>query len=138
MIEIDMAGMEELIAKFKKLGERGDAAMMRAMTEVAVEGVTEMKSNVPVITNRLRSSIHFETPKTATFDYKDKNGQLFIGTFVKKPVGLSVGVGTNVEYAGDVNAFSPTGRGFFMKGVNKMQEILPIRMTKNLDKLLNE
>jgi len=138
MIEIDMTGMEEFIAKFERLGKDGEKAMMDAMTEVAITGVGEMQKNVPVITNRLRSSIHYEKPTTTTFEYKDNKGQLFIGGFMRKPVGLSIAVGTNVRYAEDVDNFSPTGRGFFEKGVRRMEEIMPIRLQKNLDKLINE
>lgn len=137
-IFVDMRGVEAMVKKFESMGKRGDAAMMKAITEASVEAVSKMKTNVPVVTNRLRSSIHFETPKTASFQYTDKNGQSYIGDFIRKPIGLSVAVGTNVNYAEDVNKNSSKGRGFFKKGFDKAREELPKRMQKNLDKLFNE
>lgn len=139
-VEIDMRGLEEFERKFKRMGKRGEAAMMKAMSDAATEGVTEMKrkENMPVVTGRLRSSIHKETPKTAQYSYKDRKGQLYIGGFQQKPVGLSVALGTNVNYAEDVNKNSPVGRGFFEKGWSVTKKALPVRMQKELDKLMNE
>ncbi len=139
-VSIDMKGMEDLLHRFEAMGERGDNAMRKALVETAIAGVTEMKApaNMPVVTGRLRSSIHYEKPETATYNYVDKTGQLFIGDFAEKPVGLSVATGTNVEYAEDVNEFSNKGKGFFKKGYDKMQGELLVRMEKNMETLMNE
>lgn len=137
MITVEIKGLDEMLKEFAKLGEVGAKYAEKAINETAIEGVSTMRKHSPVVTNRLRSSIHFEGQSTKSYVYANRNGTSYIGKFSGQPQKLEAWVGTNVEYAGAVNRFSKKG-GFFEKGVKQMQYILPIRMRVNWEKAIKE
>jgi hypothetical protein len=103
MIEVAIEGLDDAIKMFQKLGSIGEKYAMKALTETAIEATTEMRLSCPVVTNRLRSSIHYETPATKSFTYRDRKGKTHNGKFNENIGGIVVMVGSNVEYAEDVN-----------------------------------
>ena len=137
MVSYELKGANELQKKLRSLGKKGEKALMQALKETSIEGSSTMAENCPRVTGRLASSVHFETPTTEHFVYKDANGRGYIGTFLNSPKGLSVMFGTNVEYAEAANENSSKPK-FFEKGIARARQVLPMRMKKNLDKIMNE
>jgi HK97 gp10 family phage protein len=167
MIKIELQGLDEAVKMFERLGQAGEKYLQKALTEVAIEGVSTMKVNTPVITGRLRSSMHHESPRTVSYTYKDNKGGGHNGKFAVNLTGLSVAFGTNVEYADAVNygtlphvieaknkkalfwkgarhpvkrVFHPgtKGQGFFEKAERHAKEILPNRLRINYEKAIKE
>ena len=137
MVSLELLGANKFEKKLRALGKKGEKALMMAITETSIEGSSTMAENCPRVTGRLASSVHFETPTTRHFVYKDTTGRGYIGTFLNSPKGLSVMFGTNVEYAAGANEHSSKPK-FFEKGVARAKQVLPVRMKKNLDKLMTE
>jgi len=106
------------LAKFLKL----------AGEELATKIKKQPAEIMPVITGRLRSSVHSKHTPTDAFLYSDKDGKAFSGGLTE-PIkeGEEVVVGTNVEYAFKVNA----RKGFMTKA--KM-DFMPI-FERNLKQL---
>lgn len=137
MITIELKGFDKAQAMFSKLGDVGEQALYKAMVETAIEATSTMKQNSPVVTNRLRSSMHFETPRTTEYLYANKLGQSFTGGFSFKPSGLAVAFGTNVKYADAANEKS-SSPGFFEKAEKRALIVLPIRLQKNYQKAVEK
>lgn len=137
MVEFDLKGAKEFEKKLKSLGKKGEKALLKAITETAIEGSSTMAENCPRVTGRLASSVHFETPTTKSYVYTDNTGIGYVGSFSNRPIGMSVIFGTNVEYAEAANENSSKPK-FFEKGIARARQILPMRMKKNLDKIMNE
>lgn len=140
MITVKVDGLDEAIAELSKLGSVGEKYLNKGLDEVAALGMSEMRVNAPVVTNRLRSSIHYETPNTMNYSYSDKAGASFNGKFGERPSNLQRIVGTNVHYADDANetAKDADKRHFFEKGVAKMEAIAMERLESNYSKAINE
>jgi hypothetical protein len=140
MITVQVDGLEDAIKAFQKLGSVGEKYAMLALNETALESVSVMKKKAPVVTNRLRSSLHFETATTRSFVFKDRLGRTYSGSFNEKANRLEVIMGTNVEYADSVNenARSESNRGFFEAGVKHANDILGKRMLVNYNKAIDE
>lgn len=136
MVSLELIGVKEFEKKLRSLGKKGNDGLIRAITETAIEGSSTMAENCPRVTGRLASSVHFETPTTRHFVYKDTTGRGYIGTFLNSPKGLSVMFGTNVEYAAAVNEKSSKPK-FFEKGVARAKQVLPMRLKKNFEKIMN-
>lgn len=137
MIAIELRGMEEMSRMFERLGEVGKQAMYKALVETAIESVTVMKQNSPVVTNRLRSSMHFETPSNTEYLYSDKLGRAFSGGFSFRPIGMAVAFGTNVTYAKAANENS-SKPGFFEKAEKRALIVLPERLRINYEKAVEK
>ena len=137
MVSFELVGAGKFEKELRSLGKKGEAALLKAITETAIEGSSTMAENCPRVTGRLASSVHFETPTTRHFVYKDTTGRGYIGTFLNSPKGLSVMFGTNVEYAEAVNEKSSKPK-FFEKGVARARQMLPVRMKRNLDKITHK
>jgi len=139
MIKLDLQGFDEAVEMFAKLGEVGKAALMDAMTETGIEAASQMQVLLTpsVFTGRLRSSVHYESPKTKLYTYRDKRGRGFNGGFNRKPTGLMVAWCTNVEYADKVNQFSRKSPKFFENSYNHAESILPTRLRVNYEKAIN-
>lgn len=135
MLVAELQGYSSWEKKFKSFGKKGREALMKAFTETAIESASVMAENCPVVTRRLASSVHFETPTTRHFVYKDSIGRGFNGSFSNAPTGLTVMFGTNVDYAEKVNEISSSPR-FFEKGKEHAKKMLNIRLKKNFDKLM--
>ena len=137
MVSFELIDASNFQKKLRSLGKKGEKALLKAITETSIEGSSTMAGNCPRVTGRLASSVHFETPTTKHYVYKDTNGRGYIGTFLNSPKGLSVMFGTNVEYAKAANENSSKPK-FFEKGIARARQVLPMRMKKNLDKLMTE
>lgn len=137
MVSFELKGAKELEKKLKSFGKKGEKALMQALKETSIEGSSTMAENCPRVTGRLASSVHFETPTTKHYVYKDESGRGYIGTFRQTPKGLEVKFGTNVEYAEAANENSSKPK-FFEKGISRARQVLPMRMKKNLDKIMKE
>lgn len=137
MITMELQGFDKAVAMFKKLGEVGEQALYKAMVETAIEATSTMKQNSPVVTNRLRSSMHFETPSNIEYFYSNKLGQGFTGGFSFKPTGLAVAFGTNVNYAKAANEKS-SKPGFFEIAQKRAMIVLPQRLQKNYQKAVEK
>lgn len=137
MIAIELEGWREVEQMFKKLGEVGKKAFQQALTETVIEGVSKMREECPVQTNRLRSSIHFETPQKRVHNYKNRKGQSFSGKFNENLSGVSAAFGTNVDYADAANSRS-SKPFFFEKAVSFAENKIEERLRVNYDKAVNE
>jgi hypothetical protein len=98
MIKLDLIGVNEtnqwLAVQVKKITMK----TWEAAKEAALVIMDTAKRNTPVLTNRLRSSIHVETQGDGSYNYSDRKGQSFDGTFSETPGKNEIFVGTNVEY----------------------------------------
>lgn len=137
MITVKVEGLDEAITELRKLGGVGEKYLNKGLDEIAALGMSEMRLNAPVVTNRLRSSIHYETPNTMNYSYSDKAGASFNGKFSERPSNLQRIVGTNVHYADNANEMSRSPY-FFEKGVNKMEQVAIERLESNYSKAINE
>lgn len=137
MIELQLKGVSELEKRLKELGKEGEKALFKAMVETSIEAVSTMQINTPVVTNRLRSSEHFETPTTKEYYYTNNQGKDFNGRFSFGPKGLMIVFGTNVEYASNANDHS-TKPKFFEKAIFRAKSILYDRMVVNYNKALEK
>jgi hypothetical protein len=96
-IEIDVKDVINDIEKYS-LEVQKNIKLEIATTGREVE--TTYKQNTPLVTARLKSSIHTEDFGFRTFVYNDNNGIAYDGSFKEKPSNdLTVFVGSNVKYA---------------------------------------
>jgi hypothetical protein len=80
----------------KQMEQQADKAMM----ELGILGESKAKiEQTAVKTGRLRTSLHWENDKAAGYIYSDNTGRSFSGSFGDKPQQGEVKIGTNVEYA---------------------------------------
>lgn len=154
MISIEVKNAKEISKMFEQFGKEGGEALQRALFVTALEGSSEAKINCPVVTNRLRSSIHAENRKTKTTSYVDKNGVAYNGKLDVAFNELDAAFGTNVVYAETVNngmnaqsykrksgswttVSARSGVGFMEKGAKKAEERLMDNVFAEIAKLLN-
>lgn len=104
-VQVDL---KDLLKDFSQYSEKVQTGVKNELGTTGREIETSYKIGVPVITSRLRSSIHTEDINFRRFAYNDKKGNSFDGSFTEKAGNeLTVLVGTNVEYAGVIeNGFS--------------------------------
>jgi hypothetical protein len=102
MISVTVKGVEQLQAKFKALGKEGKENLQKACDETALDGVRVAMQSCPVVTARLRSSIHIESQKRRGYKYSNK-GKAYDGSLGYTITGIGTLFGTNVEYAASVN-----------------------------------
>ena len=96
-VTVDISKLESFLEKYSA-DVRKKVILELGTTGREVE--TGYKIGVPVITARLRSSIHTEDINFRRFAYNDRKGNSFDGSFTEKVNDdLTVLVGTNVEYA---------------------------------------
>ena len=101
-ITISDREIRKALKKFDGYSKQTQEKINYQTTKSAYAIHSEAVNNCPVRTGRLRSSLHVKTDKNNGFFYKNDKGEGFNGTlgvYVRK--GSAV-VGTNVEYAGDV------------------------------------
>jgi hypothetical protein len=104
MIEVEMNG-EQFVAAIQHFHDvmRGDVE--RILVAHALDLQARIQRRTPVLTGRLRNSIHTVPPNSSDrFRYTDNSGKSFNGS-----LGVSTGpgeviVGTNVEYAPVIEA----------------------------------
>lgn len=132
MISIEVKNAKEISKMFEQFGKEGGEALQRALFVTALEGSSEAKINCPVVTNRLRSSIHAENKKTSVNVYKDRNGLTFNGKLMAAFNEIDAAFGTNVSYAEPVN-----NRNEFMEaGAAKAEERVMENVVRAYNKLL--
>ena len=102
IIKLELKGIKELNDMFTKLGELSEQYLQDAITSTAMEAASEMSKLCPVVTSRLKSSIHYETHSKKEFVQNIKQGSFDLKFKVKLDK-LQAAWGTNVEYARDVN-----------------------------------
>ena len=96
-IEIDVNDIIQDIAKYSVEVQK-NIKLEIGTTGREVE--TSYKIGVPLVTARLKSSIHTEDFGFRNFVYNDNNGIAYDGSFKEKPSNdLTVFVGSNVQYA---------------------------------------
>jgi len=119
----------EAVAKIKAYQAGKVKALEKLITETAFRiHRLAVKPPIPVKTGRLRASIHPVFHSSSGHKYTDKPGRAFDGTLREKPsTPLEAIVGTNVEYAFDVESRVPYLNPAFQKAksefdnkVNKM------------------
>lgn len=137
MMTVELKGVEELKAKFKKLGAAGEKAINDAINLTAVEANSYMQTQTPVQTNRLRSSMHVETNKTTQNAYSDKLGHSYDGKFSIQLDKLQVAFGSNVSYATSANEKSSSPR-FLEKGASYAKDRLNVNAIKFFNKAIDE
>jgi len=134
MISIEVKNAKEISKMFSDFGKDGEKALQGALFVTALEGASEaqMPKNCPVITGRLRSSIHAENKKTSVNVYKDRNGLTFNGKLMAAFNEIDAAFGTNVSYAESVN-----NRNEFMEaGAAKAEERVMENVVRAYNKLL--
>lgn len=143
---VKINGVEEVMKNLKKMPEKYQAAVMKAILKTAhVDVETKAKWKLTtdrhVDTGRLRASIHVQKKADTNFKYdvkrtRKKDGSLFLGgTFdgmLKtniKP--LSVIVGTNVEYAIKIERMD----SYLFYALETSREKLRQRIKQNIEKV---
>jgi phage gpG-like protein len=91
--------VDKVLRKLNTMSEKVQQAVNKEIIASAFRIDAEAKGRSPVRTGRLRSSIHIETKKTTSHDYRDYNGKKFTGKLSVQIGDNSAVVGTNVEYA---------------------------------------
>ena len=107
----------EAVAKIKAYQSGKVGALEKLIKETAFR-IHELavKPPIPVDTGRLRASIHPVFHGGGSYKYTDKPGRAFDGTLREKPSNpLEAIVGTNVEYAFDVESRVPYLNPAFQK-----------------------
>ena len=134
-VDIDQKSLKNVLSKLNSIDKQMTPAprtyLSMALNEAGLEVAKEIKKApadvMPVITGRLRSSIHPKMRPSESFMYTDKHGKVFTGS-LQTPIqeGKEVIVGTNVEYAGKVNE----RRGFMAYGERASEKILKDKIAK--------
>lgn len=121
--------------RIDRIQEKLPEAVQKGLDLTAIESSSVARlAETAVVTARLRSSIHFENQKTKQATYKDKYGITYNGMFVKRPEGLMVIFGTNVEYALKIE-----NRLHFMEqGWKYAKRTMLDNVDKYVQKLINE
>lgn len=132
MISIEVKNAKEISKMFADFGKEGAKALQSALYVTALEGASEAQKNTPVITGRLRSSLHAENQKTKVTVYRDRNGLTYNGKLMVAFNEVDAAFGTNVSYAEFVN----NKREFMEIGAEKAQEKVMDNVFKAYDKLL--
>lgn len=106
-INISIDGVAEIRRKAKKLPRAYEKALMDAILETAfVDIETGAKQKITddghIDTGRLKSSIHVQRHNDTNYTYSDNQGNTFDGTLEEKIEDNQVLIGTNVEYAVDI------------------------------------
>jgi hypothetical protein len=132
MISIEVKNAKEISKMFADFGKEGVKALQGALYVTALEGASEAQKNCPVVTARLRSSIHAENQKTKITVYKDRNGLTYNGKLMVAFNEIDAAFGTNVSYAEPVN-----NRNEFMEsGAAKAEDRIMENVVKAYNKLL--
>jgi hypothetical protein len=119
---VEIKGMDKFLERIENASNKSGSMLEKAMAETAILAVSEMQLNTPVRTGRLRSSMHFETPRTQAYVYNSDEGE-HDGKFSINLGKLETAFGTNVEYAPMVND-GPSG-GFFQVAITVASNHLP-------------
>jgi len=97
-MEMSIEGLENLMAKLRRLGGSVDAAMNKGLGRGAQKIKRDAKKNCPYDTARLKNSIECTNQKFHSFSYADNKKNEYTGSVSGGGFKCWV-VGTNVEYA---------------------------------------
>lgn len=104
-IKLQVIGGDDVAKRLLSYGEKGREALLTAINSTSINATSEAReAETAVATNRLRSSIHFETKRNNQYRYVDDNGKNFDGNFALKAGNLQSLIGTNVNYAAAVES----------------------------------
>ena len=125
--DVTIEGMDSLRNRLEKIISNMDPIIDTALKATALEGEGVARVvEVAVKTGRLRSSIHFELKDTPSFGYSDNKGIAYNGSFSVKAGKREAFVGTNVEYAPQIEA----RLNFLNSAKNKMALSFPTFVEK--------
>ena len=110
MIKIEIEGQAELMKDFEQYEKEAQKALVQATliiaNKVRNDSITRLKGGLGSakhwITGRLQSSIHIQKKGDESYSYKDDNNQSFEGGIKTEIAVGEVIVGTNVEYAANI------------------------------------
>jgi len=131
-IELDPKSLAKLMKRLENIDKSLNPAPRTPMSDLlnitGLDIAREAKKASPVITGRLRSSIHPKTRPTETFIYTDSDGKAFDGTITEQVKdGKEVVVGTNVTYAKKMelkHSYLKKGLDAAMPALKRRQESL--------------
>lgn len=103
-LTVDLGAFNAQLQRFLDLT---DAGFVRVLSAQALDLQRAVQQKTPVLTGRLRNSIHTVLPaRSDSFSYKDNQGRSFDGTLPVSNTLYSAVVGTNVNYAVFIEAGS--------------------------------
>ncbi len=141
---IQVEGIRELTADFKRFGKESDKAVKRAVDQTALAVETDAKKKLigdgHIITGRLAASIHAESKNGQQYNYKDKKGNSYDGSLNEKIGNLEAVAGTNVHYAPYIEFGTKyiTGDSYLGHAALKQEKKFKDRVEKELNKLITE
>lgn len=136
-IKIDTKEIDALASKLQAIGGMAKMKAQNAITAVAYKIDRAAKHAVPVDTGRLKNSIHVVLKETDdSFSYSDDQGRTYSGSlgdvgFEKGVIGAAVG--TNVEYAAEMELNHPTRHHYLTNAVETHRDELIRRLMRILD-----
>lgn len=135
-IHIDTNRFERHIDDLNRAVKR---AVQNGLNDTAIQAASAAKlAERAVVSGRLRSSIHHETPTLTRFTYRDRDGKTFSGAFDYRCGDLEAIFGTNVDYAADVNNNPRSmGFGFFDAGVARAEDVVESTVEKYINRLIH-
>lgn len=101
-ISISVTGMKEAQREITRVPVTLQSMMSRILRDSSLVAMDYAKSISPVVTGRYRSSIHIEQENSPAYSYTDKQGNTFDGSFETQADEGEILVGTNVNYASNV------------------------------------
>jgi len=101
-ISISNAEIQKALRAFDRYSKQKQEAIREQTVRSAYAVHADAVNNCPVRTGRLRSSLHVKTDANNGWNYSDREGQNFNGSLDVYVTKGSAVVGTNVEYASDV------------------------------------
>lgn len=141
---IQVEGIEELKADFRRFGKESDKAIKRAVDQTAEAIETDAKHKLindsHIITGRLAASIHGEYKNGQRYNYKDNKGNSYDGSLNEKIGNLEAVAGTNVHYAPYIEFGTKyiTGDSYLGHAALKQEKKFKDRVEKELNKLITE
>jgi len=128
-VTLDPKSLQNVLKRLQKIERVLNPAPRTPLGDLvkitALDIATNAKKRTPVITGRLRSSIHPKFKPTETFIYSDNEGKTYTDS-LKEPIeeGKEAVVGTNVDYAFKIE----NSRGFLYGGVKDSEPKLKRRL----------
>jgi hypothetical protein len=128
--------MKNILADFDNLATEIQDKIVDELRTTGFEIETTYKINVPLITARLKSSIHTEHSDFTRFAYTDKFGNRYDGTFFEKPANRKqVIIGSNVVYAPiiEIKGGKTMGKDALQNAFDMHTKGLPERILKLIE-----
>lgn len=141
---IQVEGIEDLKADFRRFGKESDKAIKMAVDQTALAVESDAKKKLigdgHIITGRLASSIHAETENGKTYTYKDNKGNTFNGGLNENLGKLEAVAGTNVHYAPYIEFGTKyiSADSYLGHAALKQEKKFSERVVKELNKLIEE